>query len=236
MWRVRTEDDPEAFAQLVARWQKPIQNLCARMTGDPHRGEDLAQETFARLFARRKNYEPTGKFSTQLRLSRAEVQDVQGPVGGGEAQSDNPITRIIVGVTNPDTGLRGTLQAGPGFSRTSNELRTQITQLRFQASLQQDDHDLLLGVDFNELDVFNHAWDHERARVLDIITGLGNSHRKGKDHQRAKGGKIKRSRARPRSIPNHLNTDHVERRSDDSSIVKLDRIPLSFYCPPPYIT
>lgn len=25
----------------------------------------------------------------------------------------------------------------------------------------------------NELDVFNHAWDHERARVQDIITGLG---------------------------------------------------------------
>jgi RNA polymerase sigma-70 factor (ECF subfamily) len=66
MWRVRTGDDPEAFAQLVGRWQKPIQNLCTRITGDPHRGEDLAQETFARLFARRKNYEPTGKFSTFL--------------------------------------------------------------------------------------------------------------------------------------------------------------------------
>jgi RNA polymerase sigma-70 factor (ECF subfamily) len=36
------------------------------MTGDAHRGEDLAQETFARLFARRKTYEPTGKFSTFL--------------------------------------------------------------------------------------------------------------------------------------------------------------------------
>jgi len=66
MWRVRTDDDPQAFAQLVERWQRPIQNLCTRMTGDPHRGEDLAQETFARLFARRKNYEPTGKFSTFL--------------------------------------------------------------------------------------------------------------------------------------------------------------------------
>jgi len=66
MWRVRTDDDAEAFAQLVGRWQGPIQNLCTRMIGDPHRGEDLAQETFARLFARRKNYEPTGKFSTFL--------------------------------------------------------------------------------------------------------------------------------------------------------------------------
>jgi RNA polymerase sigma-70 factor (ECF subfamily) len=66
MWRVRIDDDAEAFARLVGRWQGPIQNLCARMTGNPHRGEDLAQETFARLFARRKTYEPTGKFSTFL--------------------------------------------------------------------------------------------------------------------------------------------------------------------------
>jgi RNA polymerase sigma-70 factor, ECF subfamily len=66
MWRVRTDDDAAAFAGLVERWQRPIQSLCTRMTGDAHRGEDLAQETFARLFARRKQYEPTGKFSTFL--------------------------------------------------------------------------------------------------------------------------------------------------------------------------
>jgi RNA polymerase sigma-70 factor (ECF subfamily) len=66
MWRVRTDDDSQAFARLVERWQKPILGLCTRMTGDAHRGEDLAQETFARLFARRKDYEPTGKFSTFL--------------------------------------------------------------------------------------------------------------------------------------------------------------------------
>ena len=54
------------FARLVARWQGPIRTLCARMTGDVHRGEDLAQETFVRLYARRALYEPTGKFSTFL--------------------------------------------------------------------------------------------------------------------------------------------------------------------------
>src|SRR5258708_10015326 len=66
MWRVQTQADERAFAQLVARWQGPIQRLCARMTGDPHCGEDLAQETFVRVFARRKEYQPTGKFSTWL--------------------------------------------------------------------------------------------------------------------------------------------------------------------------
>ena len=66
MWRVKMDDDPHAFARLVERWEKPIQRLCARMTGNSHQGEDLAQETFARLFAKRKNYEPSGKFSTFL--------------------------------------------------------------------------------------------------------------------------------------------------------------------------
>jgi len=59
-------DDAHAFAQLVRRWEGPIQRLCARMTGDAHRGEDLAQETFARLFAQRKSYQPQGRFSTFL--------------------------------------------------------------------------------------------------------------------------------------------------------------------------
>ncbi|MGC1468606.1 MAG: carboxypeptidase-like regulatory domain-containing protein, partial [Sphingorhabdus sp.] len=39
-------------------------------------------------------------FSTELRYSRSEVQDLQDPVGGGEAQSASPIPAIIVGITN----------------------------------------------------------------------------------------------------------------------------------------
>ncbi len=66
MRRVKMDDDAQAFAQLMQRWQGPIQGLCARMIGDSHRGEDLTQEVFARLYARRKNYEPTAKFSTFL--------------------------------------------------------------------------------------------------------------------------------------------------------------------------
>lgn len=66
MWRVQTRDDAEAFAALVARWEEPVRRLCARMTGDPHRGEDLAQEAFARAFARRRDFDPGGRFSTWL--------------------------------------------------------------------------------------------------------------------------------------------------------------------------
>jgi RNA polymerase sigma-70 factor (ECF subfamily) len=66
MWKVRTEDDHQAFAQLVQRWEQPIFRLCARMTGDAHRGEDLKQEAFKRVFDKRKEYQIQSKFSTWL--------------------------------------------------------------------------------------------------------------------------------------------------------------------------
>ena len=66
MWLVQTADDHQAFARLVERWETPIFRLCSRMTGDAHRGEDLKQEAFSRVFTRRKGYHPRSRFSTWL--------------------------------------------------------------------------------------------------------------------------------------------------------------------------
>jgi RNA polymerase sigma-70 factor (ECF subfamily) len=66
MWRVQNNDDPDAFAQLVERWEQPIFRLCARMTGDATRAEDLTQEVFAKVFTHRKDFKPDAKFSTWL--------------------------------------------------------------------------------------------------------------------------------------------------------------------------
>jgi hypothetical protein len=93
-------------------------------------------------------------FSTELRFSRADVQDLQDPIGGGEAQSDNPIPRIIVGINNP-TGPDGTVLAGPGFSRSGNDLKTKIDQYRAAATLFAGDHTLKVGFELNDADLFN---------------------------------------------------------------------------------
>src|SRR5436190_4508325 len=108
MCRVKRQDDPQAFARLVARWEKPLQRLCARMTGDPHRAEDLTQTAFARVFARRANWEPSGRFSTflwriALNLCYDDLRQTQrrgecpldglaeeGAAGGGPFVADEP--------------------------------------------------------------------------------------------------------------------------------------------------
>jgi RNA polymerase sigma-70 factor (ECF subfamily) len=66
MWRLQTREDETAFVSLVRRWQDPIRRLCVRMAGDAHLGEDLAQETFARVFLRRHDFARGSRFSTWL--------------------------------------------------------------------------------------------------------------------------------------------------------------------------
>jgi len=92
-------------------------------------------------------------FSTELRYSRSEIQDLQDPVGGGEAQDANPIPRIIVGVTN--NGNSGQLLAGPGFSRSANDLQTTVDAGRFVAKYEAGNHSLKFGAEFNRADLFN---------------------------------------------------------------------------------
>jgi len=119
----------------------------------------------------------TDNFSTEIRASRSEVQDLQDPVGGGEAQSGNPIPRIVVGVTNPDNGESGSLVFGPGFSRAANDLKTEINQFKVKADLEAGDHKLTLGGELNQTKVFNLFVQNATgtftfANVADLQAGL----------------------------------------------------------------
>ena len=64
MARVR-EGREDAFRHLVERHQRALLNFFARL-GASHHGEDLAQETFVRLWNYRKKYKPAAKFTTFL--------------------------------------------------------------------------------------------------------------------------------------------------------------------------
>ena len=56
--------DRAAFRTLVERWEGAAKRYAHRMFGDHHLAEDVAQETFVRLYRSAARYEPTAKFST----------------------------------------------------------------------------------------------------------------------------------------------------------------------------
>jgi RNA polymerase sigma-70 factor (ECF subfamily) len=63
MLRVR-DGDVAAFAELVELWQDRLVTLFVHQTGDHALAEDLAQETFMRVYRARDRYRPTAKFTT----------------------------------------------------------------------------------------------------------------------------------------------------------------------------
>ncbi len=65
MLRVRA-DEPNAFEQLVLAYQQRLVNILLPMAGSREESEDIAQETFLRVYKARKSYHPKARFSTWL--------------------------------------------------------------------------------------------------------------------------------------------------------------------------
>lgn len=58
--------DQQAFAALLAAYQKPVYNLALRMTGSPDDALDLSQEAFLRAWRGLSGYRYDAAFSTWL--------------------------------------------------------------------------------------------------------------------------------------------------------------------------
>ncbi len=108
--------------------------------------EGIDQDTVSgRLFS---NW--TDTFSTEFRYSKFDVVDIQGPLGGGEAQFEN-IARIQVENGEGDP----ILTSGPGFFRSSNDLKYDIEQIKLAADWIIGDHTLTFGVEQESRSFFN---------------------------------------------------------------------------------
>ena len=65
MVRVQAEDEA-AFAELMQRWEVPVKSVIARIVLNASEAEDLAQETFVRLWQHRERYTPGRPFKPWL--------------------------------------------------------------------------------------------------------------------------------------------------------------------------
>ena len=56
--------DTEAFEMLLSAYEKPVYNLCLRMTGNAEDAADLTQEAFLKIWRGLENYKFESSFST----------------------------------------------------------------------------------------------------------------------------------------------------------------------------
>jgi RNA polymerase sigma-70 factor (ECF subfamily) len=141
-----------AFEQIVRRYQRPVISLIARLTGDRAQAEDLAQETFVKVYRSLAAFDTTRRLSSWLfriahntaidALRRSRTQPVlesaddfprRLDAAGSTADSD-PVERAALGQA---------LQAA--MARLKPDQRTAII-LRYEEGLPFDEIGHVLGV------------------------------------------------------------------------------------------
>lgn len=61
-----SDGDMDAFTELTRRYQRPVVHFCQRMVKSREDAEDIAQESFVRVFRYLNRLTPSAKFSTLL--------------------------------------------------------------------------------------------------------------------------------------------------------------------------
>jgi hypothetical protein len=149
-WNINDNHRAELSYTDLTEFNLDPDDCCGSFNGftfsDNFEIEGIEQDTISlRLFS---NW--TDNFSTNFRYSKFDVVDIQGPLGGGEAQFEN-IPRIQI----EDGGGDPLLTSGPGFFRSSNDLKYDIEQIKLAADYVAGDHTLTFGIERESRSFFN---------------------------------------------------------------------------------
>ena len=84
--------DQRAFQHLFDKYKKRVINYCFRYCGHPQVAEELAQETFLRVYKAAHRYRPQARFSTWLFKIAANVclNEIRKPVYRARLESIDP--------------------------------------------------------------------------------------------------------------------------------------------------
>ena len=122
--------DRDAFGELVTRYQFGVFNVCYRMTNERREAEDLAQETFLRVFSRLGQFDLEREFGPWVRRAAANLclnhlESQRVTVGLNEEQDadDRSQPETVIEVRERSEEIRLALISLPANYRAVVELR-----------------------------------------------------------------------------------------------------------------
>lgn len=168
----------EAYAALLARYERPVFTLVLRMVRDRSAAEDLAQEAFLKAFDKLATYDPGRKFSSWLfkvahntaidRLRRREVDTVSLDEPAGD-EADGPVREVEdTGVETPE-GAAQRADLSRALTRAVGRLRLEyreVVLLRYQAGLEYGEIAEETGFPLGTVKTYLHRARKELAGML----------------------------------------------------------------------
>jgi RNA polymerase sigma-70 factor (ECF subfamily) len=167
-----------ASRELVRRYERSVFNLIVRMVRNPALAEDLAQETFVKVFTRLSTYDPRYKFASWiLKIAHNTTIDhlrqahpPMSSLGDGDDPTEAP---------SPDSGTPSPLALverkeladvlGTAIDQLRPEYR-QVVILRYQEDLSYEEIAQVLGLPLGTVKSYLHR---ARAELADRMTAAG---------------------------------------------------------------
>lgn len=176
--RQALEGSPDACEALVRRFERPVFNLIARLVRDAATAEDLAQDTFLKVFRALETYDPTYRFSSWVfRIAHNTAVDhlrqrrllTVGPSLDADGEERDPLDRLPdpAGLTPEQSALRQEVIAT--LDRAIDELRPEYRTavvLRYQEGLDYQEIADVMDLPLGTVKTFLHRARHELARRL----------------------------------------------------------------------
>jgi RNA polymerase sigma-70 factor (ECF subfamily) len=172
----------DGFRTLVARYQRPVYNLLARMLRDPALAEDLTQETLLKAYGHLSSFDARFKFSSWIfRIAHNTAVDALRRRPRRETSLDDPgpreRARVDQALVDPrsDAGLRSAerrdlarvLEAA--LDRLRPEYR-QVVVLRYHEDLSYEE---VAGITSLPLGTVKSYLHRARAEMAEFLVARG---------------------------------------------------------------
>ena len=168
----------DACETLVRRFERPVYNFIARLVRDQSAAEDLAQETFLKLFRALGRYDPRLPFSSWLfRIAHNTAVDhlrqrrllLADPPPQDDPGDQDPVARLpdLRSLSPEDAARRAELSEA--LDAAVDALRPEyraVVVLRHQEDLDYDEIAQVLGLPLGTVKTYLHRARRELARVL----------------------------------------------------------------------
>jgi RNA polymerase sigma-70 factor (ECF subfamily) len=139
--------DPQAFASLVERYERPVYNVALRMLRNPEDARDIAQTVFMKAYQNLSNYDPQHKFYSWIyrmaineSLNILRVRDRSaGPVDEQFADECAGPSDLLADEQTRDVVLEAVDQLKPDYRA--------VIVLRYFVDRNYEDMSEILGID-----------------------------------------------------------------------------------------
>lgn len=172
----------DAFGELVARHQRSVYNLLARMLRNPALAEELTQDTFLKAFRNLRSFNPDFKFTNWvLKIAHNSAVDLlrqRGPqlvpIDEPAAAGQRPVEESIVDPRSDDASRRLEQRdlariLGAALDRLRPEYRRAVV-LRYQQDLSCEDISTITGEPVGTVKSHLHR---ARAEMAAFVRGSG---------------------------------------------------------------